>query len=239
MTVLEFRMKKNERAKMVVSIVAVVVSFAFLAQTLFPDEGDQLLLKLQSMWDTALHPENSDTQTFSTTKKRDRSKDNVGASGETLNLESSVGLESLSDEMVEDSLWEEGINRARPEGVRSGQAVLEALNEIEGWSPIENGYNANRLRMYLRYPKLWVRLSAFAFALKAKVLSPGEESRLARLITLKNRDNPAQISRFLLRYERKDPNLYEQLQKRLVQPNEQNLEEPPELEIEEDSADAS
>jgi hypothetical protein len=74
---------------------------------------------------------------------------------------------------------------------------------------------------------------------KAKVLSPGEESRLARLITLKNRDNPAQISRFLLRYERKDPNLYEQLQKRLVQPNEQNLEEPPELEIEEDSADAS
>ncbi|NBW82110.1 hypothetical protein EBR21_10205 [bacterium] len=232
-------MKVNERVKMVVSIVAVVGSFAFLAQTLFPEEGEQLLLQMRSMWDNVLNPENANSQTPGSTKKRDRNKDKVGARGDTLNIESSVELESLSDEMVEDSLWEEGINRSRPEGVRSGQAVLEALNEIEGWSPIDNGYNPARLRMYLRYPKLWVRLSAYAFALKARVFNPGEESRLARLITLKNRDNPAQISRFLLRYERKDPALFEQLQKRLVQTNSPEPEKPPQLEDEEDGNDAS
>jgi hypothetical protein len=156
-----------------------------------------------------------------------------------LDLETPVGLELLGDELVEDSLWEEGVLRSRAEGVRSGQAVLDALAEIEGWTPIENGYNQARLAMYLRYPKLWVRLSAYAFALRAKVLSSDNEARLARLIALKHRDNPAQIHRFLTRYERKDPALFEELKKKFVQPEASAPEEPITLEPEEDSADAS
>ncbi|MFZ9519501.1 MAG: hypothetical protein ACO3A4_03395 [Silvanigrellaceae bacterium] len=232
-------MKKNEGIKLAVAIVAAVASLALLAQSFFPEGGDSVLLEFRSMWDSVMNPESSESQADLPRKKKDKNKDGQTDNVSGSNSDSPVELEALTDEMVEDSLWEEGINRARPDGVRSGQAVLDALNEIEGWSPIENGYNPNRLKMYLRYPKLWVRLSAYAFALKAKVLTPAEETRLARLITLKQRDNPAQISRFLLRYERKDPTLFEQLQKRLVQTGLPASEDPPSLEIEEDGNDAS
>jgi hypothetical protein len=232
-------MAKESPLKTALASFLIVGSIGFCATVFFPDEVDNLTLKLNSLWepngDAVYEPpiaENSSGDKRGGSAKRD-----VAEPG--LDLETPVGLELLGDELVEDSLWEEGVLRSRAEGVRSGQAVLDALAEIEGWTPIENGYNQARLAMYLRYPKLWVRLSAYAFALRAKVLSSDNEARLARLIALKHRDNPAQIHRFLTRYERKDPALFEELKKKFVQPEASAPEEPITLEPEEDSADAS
>lgn len=232
-------MANQKQTKLVVASIVAVASVGSLVAIMFPDEFDQLTVQLNSLWHPPIEEFTETTEPIKENKKKLSNIKNKSPELTPLNLEGSVGLDLLGEELVEDSLWEEGILRSRPEGVRSGQAVLDALNEIEGWSPIENGYNSSRLKMYLRYPKLWVRLSAYAFALKAKVLSPSDETRLARLITLKHRDNPHQVERFLTRYERKDPTLFEQLKKRLVQTSAPAVEEPATLEVEEDSADAS
>jgi hypothetical protein len=216
----------------------------------YPEEVDAFIVSLKS----TLMPENQNPNsseplqasgqlTEKKPKKRDGTSSNSDIDdGSILNLEATGGLEMLGDELLEDSLWEEGILRSKPDGVRSGQAVLDALNEIDGWSPIETGYNPSRLKIFLRYPKLWVRLSALAFAMKAKAVSEQEEGKLARIITLKFRDNPTQITRFLKRYERKDPELFQKLSKRFSGPSAPAvnvIDEPVNLEFEEEEKDAS
>lgn len=232
-------MAKESPLKIALASFFVAGALGFSATVFFPDEVDKLTLQLKSLWeptgDAVYEPPIADSA--SGDKKVGLAKRDVAQPG--LDLEAPVGLDLLGDELVEDSLWEEGVLRSRSEDVRSGQAVLDALAEIDGWSPAENGYNPTRLAMYLRYPKLWVRLSAYAFALRAKVLSSENEARLARLIALKHRDNPTQIHRFLMRYERKDPDLFQQLKKKFGQPELSAPEEPITLDPEEDSADAS
>lgn len=216
-------MNISDRTKIFLSVIFLTGSVAWFILDSYPDEVDSFIVSLKS----AVLPSGNKDRTFDPLNtlaqgntKKDKKRQAKGlpaddADGGVLNLESAGGLELLGDELLEDSLWEEGILRSKPDGVRSGRAVLEALGEIDSWSPIETGYNSARLKIYLRYPKLWVRLSALAFAIKAKAVSEQEEIRLARILTLKFRDNPTQITRFLKRYERKDPDLFQKLNKRL------------------------
>jgi hypothetical protein len=235
--------KLSERTKITLSFVFLTIAGVWFVADTYPEEFGRFIVEMKS---TILPPESTDEDAVPLdpvvqkpkTNKLSAKKPAEDDSG-LLNLEDAGGLELLGDELVEDSLWEEGILRSRPEGIRSGQSVLDALQEIDGWSPIETGYNPVRLKLFLRYPKLWVRVSAFAFAVKAKALNAQDESRLARIITLKYRDNPTQIVRFLKRYERKDPELFEKLSKVLVKSGSPAPEEPAPLEIEEDSPDAS
>ncbi len=235
--------KLSERTKITLSVLFMTLAGLWFVVDTYPEEFDRFVVEMKS---TILPPESTDEDAVPLDPivpkpKKDKltakkpAEDDLGL----LNLEEPGGLELLGDELVEDSLWEEGILRSRPEGIRSGQAVLDALQEIDSWSPIETGYNPARLKLFLRYPKLWVRVSAFAFAVKAKALDAQDQSRLARIITLKYRDNPTQIVRFLKRYERKDPELFEKLSKALVKSGSPAPEEPTSLEIEEDSSDAS
>lgn len=237
-------MADKEKLKQVGAIIAAVLSVGYLLHVLFPDLSSDVTVQLKSLWsptDEASMSSPTPSESAGTSPNGKSKKEGLGsdAGSPVLDLSAPSGLSMLSEDLLEDSLWEENVVRSRPEGMRSGQAVLDAIAEIEAWSPIENGYSPERLTVYLRYPKLWVRLTAYAFALKAKVLSESEEVKLARLITLKNRDNPHQVRRFLTRYERKDPALFQQLMKRLVPADSSPTEEPPTLEIEEDSSDAS
>lgn len=214
-------MSKESPAKIAFAGVFLVGALVFAASSIFDiDVG----AKLSSLWSDS--PEQMsfgngmDGENEIPLPKRNRQERSTAQSSESqdepLNLDAGGHLEELGEELMEDRLWEEGILGSRPEGVRSGKAVLEALSEIENWSPMEGGYNPTKLFIYLRHPKLWVRLSAFAFAIKAKALDEKQETKMARLITLKSRENPFQVKRFLLRYERKDPELYGQLLERLI-----------------------
>jgi hypothetical protein len=239
-------MAKESPLKLAIASLVAVASLVYLASTWFDvDVFQKLQVSLSSLWND---PQNSnfgsgsDFQTEispkSSKKASDSGKNDKQGLDEPLNLNAGGNLEELGEDLMEDRLWEEGIARSRSEGVRSGNAVLEALAEIDSWSPVEAGYNPLKLSIYLRYPKIWVRLSAFAFALKARALTDKQEQKISRLITLKSRDNPAQVRRFLMRYERRDPELFELLMDRLVEPD-TPLEEPSVPEIEKNSNDAS
>ena len=236
---------KENKLKPVLAIFAAVASVTFLALTVLdPATLQQLEVSMHSLWQNSDPMSSPDDSSLGLQKKPKSASSKLKQAAlldsavEPLNLDVEGGLEQLGDELMEDRLWEEGILRSRTDGVRSGQAVLDALAEIEAWSPIESGYNQMRLKMFLRYPKLWVRLAAYAFALKAKAISEKQEVKLARLITLKSRDNPLQVKRFLTRYERKDPDLYRALVGRLLQPTSTLLEDSSE-DDEEESQEAS
>ena len=230
-------MNISDRAKIILSVVFLTGSIVWFAVDSYPDEVDAFIVSLKSAVlpsensDQPIDPLQIDSKSSVKTDSVRKAKNLKGDAGDgaVLNLEAPGGLEMLGDELLEDSLWEEGILRSRPEGVRSGRAVLDALSEIDSWSPIETGYNAARLKIFLRYPKLWVRLSALAFAMKAKAISEQEEIRLARIVTLKYRENPSQIGRFLKRYERKDPELFQRISKRLGGPSSGSTPDEPDV----------
>ena len=227
-------MAKESPLKLAMASLVAVASLGYLATAWFDvDVFKKLGVSLSSLWND---PQDSDSG------KSSNFRPEVPPQGEKKALDTGMNEkqnpDKIGEDLMEDRLWEEGIARSRVEGVRSGKAVLEALAEIDTWSPVENGYNTEKLSIYLRYPKIWVRLSAFAFALKAHALTEKQEQKISRLIALKSRENPGQVRRFLKRYERRDPELFELLMDSLVEPD-FPLEEPAAPEIEEDSNDAS
>lgn len=234
------------KAKNALVGVIFVLSILYALSTLFEwNLEEKVELAMSSLWGDPLTTtsENLTESAEIESKVKKSSSPKVSVSAEAaredlIDLNKSEGQDELSEELMEDGLWEEGILSMRQEGVRSGKAVLEALAEIDNWSPVEGGYDLGKLQMYLRYPKLWVRLSAFAFALKAKVLDDMQETKMAQLITHKTRENPFQVRRFLQRYVDKDPELFQILTARLLE-GKSASEEPPPPEVKEDPDNAS
>jgi hypothetical protein len=239
-------MAKENPLKLAAASIGVLGSLAFLVASFYGvDSFEKLNTTLNSFWSDSVPNADVPGSQFASeilnkneTKPEKSVKNGSLLAEETLDLSGEDNLDLLGEELMEDRLWEEGIARSGKEGVRSGAAVLDALAEIEGWTPVESGYNQTKLAVYLRHPKLWVRVSAFAFALKAGTLDEKQTKKAARLIALKSRENPSQVQRFLKRYERRDPELFELLMNHLVHaktPTEESLP----LQVDEDSEDAS
>ncbi|MBM3382543.1 MAG: hypothetical protein FJY29_08910 [Betaproteobacteria bacterium] len=239
-------MAKENPVKLALASLVALGALGFLGSTMYGiDPLAELKTSLSSFWSDDLPNADSGGGQFASEilDKNETQSQKIGKNAamppmETLDLSGGDNLDLLSEELMEDRLWEEGISRSGREGVRSGAAVLDALAEIEGWTPVESGYNATKLSVYMRHPKLWVRMGAFAFALKAGSLDEKQTKKAARLIALKSRENPSQVSRFLKRYERKDPELFKLLLNHLVNtktPAEETLP----LQIDEDAEDAS
>jgi hypothetical protein len=223
-------MDKDKKLKLGLLISLVTMSGAYLALSFMEEDGSGgHHFSLSSLWkepvslSTAPDPQDMGGRPVQPEKsaKKGRHHD---ASTEEHDSDSddvllSVNFEELNEDLMEDRLWEDGILRSQPKGVRSGVAVLDALKEIDDWTPVKGGYSEAKLAVFLRHPKLWVRLGAFAFALKAQVLNEKQEAKIARLITLKSRENPFQLRRFLTRYEDADPSLFQRLMERLVNVN--------------------
>lgn len=239
-------MAKENPLKLALASLGAIAALGYLAGTMFGiDPLEKLTTSLNSFWNEDAPAEDPVGNQFlpeilnkNQTKGQKLGKNGAVLADETLDLSGGDNLDLLGEELMEDRLWEEGITRSGKEGVRSGAAVLDALAEIEGWTPVENGYNPTKLGVYMRHPKLWVRMSAFAFALKAGTLDERQSKKAARLIALKSRENPSQVSRFLKRYERKDPELFELLLNHLVETKAPTDETLP-LEVDEDGEDAS
>ena len=237
-------MSKENPVKLAFAGLLALGSLGYVAVTFFEIDTEQWTsFSMSSLWDSISSQNDEKLMSFETEitipEKPQSVKIDTPPPEPELNLNTGGTLQELEDTLLEDRLWEEGIARSREPGVRSGAAVLEALAEIAAWSPIEEGYNSEKLNMYLRNPKLWVRLSAFAFALKAGALSDKQIVTMTRLIELKTLSNPAQVRRFLTRYQRTDPELYGMLMDRLVYRKAPLSNNPPASQEEEYSQDAS
>lgn len=237
-------MSKENPVKLALAALLAVGSLGYVVVTFFEIDTEQLTgVSMSSLWDSFSSENDETLLSFETEIPLPESSQSVKIDTPPpepeLNLNTGGTLQELEDTLLEDKLWEEGIARSREPGVRSGAAVLEALAEIASWSPVEEGYSPEKLSMYLRNPKIWVRLSAFAFALKAGALSDKQIVTMARLIELKTLANPAQVRRFLTRYERTDPELYGVLMDRLVYRKAPTSNDPPAPQEEEYSQDAS
>lgn len=215
--------------------LATIAVFAFWG---LPEETEQALVKLKSLWghsdDVPLHSYSEGGNQNKVTASSLPKAKGVAEKNAHASLEKFLGPDLESDLLLDSSPLS-----LKKDGARGGQAVLDALTEIENWTPSEGGYDAHRLKLFLRYPKLWVRVSAYAFALKAKIVKPDEAEKLAQFIRAEYRQNVSQLSRFLTRYERKDHELFEQLKRRLVLPESSVPKDVPTPEVEEDNADAS
>lgn len=238
-------MTRENPVKLALATLLAVGSVGYMAVTIFDiDLGDSSNFSLSSLWDSVSSQGGEDLTHFATEIEAPRVEAPVlemepQEPEPALNLNTGGTLQELEDTLLEDRLWEESIARSREPGVRSGQQVLDALAEISSWSPIDEGYNQERLNLYLRNPKIWVRLSAFAFALKAGALSDKQIVTMTRLIDLKTHSNPSQVRRFLTRYQRSDPELYQDLMDRLILRRGALPDEPPPSQEEEYSQDAS
>lgn len=239
-------MAKESPLKLAIASLVALASLGYLATAWFDvDVLKNFQVSQSSLWNDpqdSSFGSGSDFQTEVSPKDKTKAsnsvKDDKQGLDEPLNLNAGGNLEELGEDLMEDRLWEERIASSRSDGVRSGNAVLEALAEIDSWSPVEAGYSPHKLSIYLRYPKIWVRVSAFAFALKASALTDKQEQKMSRLIILKSRGNPTQVQRFLMRYERRDPELFKLLMDRLVEPY-APVEKSAVPEIEKNSNDAS
>lgn len=237
-------MSKENPVKLALASLLAVASLGYVVITFFDIDTEQWTdVSLSSLWESLSPGNDESVMSFETEIRTPEAplsvKIDTPPAEPELNLNTGGTLLELEDMLLEDRLWEEGIARSREPGVRSGQAVLDALAEISSWSPLEEGYNQEKLNMYLRNPKIWVRLSAFAFALKAGALSEKQIVTMTRLIELKTLSNPTQVRRFLTRYERTDPELYGILMDRLIYRKAPSSKDSPALQEEEYSQDAS
>jgi hypothetical protein len=237
--------ERQEPVKIIASIVLLIASLGVMINSFWPQESQQLVVKLKSLWplsddNHSQSPENpQDVSSVPETTVNNMTGDG-SISKDAPTVQSDENQSSLlAEELFLESISAEEILLSQPAGVRSGQGVLDALGEIESWSSVEGGFNPERLRLYLRYPKLWVQISAFAFALKSKSLNSTEEAKTVQLIRDKSKINPSQVSRFLLRYQSKDPALFEELKHRLFDSGLPIPDNSTSSEIDEDSDDAS
>lgn len=218
-------MNKDKKLKQGMLILLVILSGTYLTLSfLEQDDSGEMPFSLSSLWKDPEDPfvaggaqdMNSDSEQPEKGAIKKKVADDEDEIGDDEDLLMSVNFEELNEDLMEDKLWEDGILRSQPKGVRSGLAVLDALKEMDDWTPVKGGFSEAKLAVYLRHPKLWVRLAAFGFALKSEALNEEQESKMARLITLKGRDNPSQVRRFLTRYEESDPELFQRMMQRLV-----------------------
>ena len=91
-------------------------------------------------------------------------------------------------------------------GAESNDRVLDALDRLQSWQPVEGAYPESALHHYLVHKKLWVRMAALAFAAETKnydasfLKSAGAEIRA--------KYPRAQVQRYLKRLRAKNVELY-------------------------------
>ncbi len=82
-------------------------------------------------------------------------------------------------------------------GPNAQDKVMDAIEQIESWTPEKGAFPMNVLGQYLFHRKVWVRLTALEFAIDGKILPATTIQNIA--IDIGQKNNRGQIKRYLER----------------------------------------
>ena len=82
-------------------------------------------------------------------------------------------------------------------GPNAQDRVMDAIEQIESWTPEKGAFPINVLGQYLFHRKVWVRLTALEFAIDGKILPVATIQNIA--IDIGQKNNRGQIKRYLER----------------------------------------
>ena len=115
-----------------------------------------------------------------------------------LSLEdTSTSDEETDDEEVEADSASQFDGLEMVTGPNAQDRVMDAIEQIESWTPEQGAFPVNVLGQYLFHRKVWVRLTALEFAIDGKILPATTIQNIANDIIQKN--NRGQIKRYLER----------------------------------------